>query len=81
MPKCVQVGTVVFINSEHDSGCPHQRYIDGPWIESGLPQLGLSRGGPGLLVVELRIILECLCALIYTSAKGRGIWALSILTG
>lgn len=32
MPKCVQVGTIVFINSEHDSGCPHQRYIDGPWI-------------------------------------------------
>lgn len=45
MHKCVQVGTVVLIASEHGSVAHIKDTEDGPWIESGLSHLRLSRGG------------------------------------
>lgn len=80
---------VVFIASQHGSGCPYHKYTeDEPWMETGLVHLGLNGGGlqdsecltcPGILVVELGLIPECTCALTCTSAKDTGVWALSIL--
>lgn len=80
---------VMFIASEHGSGCSYQRSTeDRPWMEGGSAHLGVSRGGlqdtkclicPGLLVVELGLIPARTCALICISAKGTGVWALSIL--
>lgn len=75
---------VMFIASEHGSGCPYQRSTeDGPWMEAGLAHLGLSRGGlqdtkclicPGLLVVELGLIPASLLW-----AQGSGLLASSLL--
>lgn len=80
---------VVFVAFEHGNGCPYQRYTyDGPWMEAGLAHLKLSRVGLqdakcltclGLLGVEPGVIPEYTCALICTSAKGTGVWALSLL--